>query len=63
MFCVVAPVDQVHEVPLLAMSVTESPAQNVVGPFGVIAATGTVMVTTVIVAVSEHPFALVTVTE
>ncbi|HVR40068.1 MAG TPA: hypothetical protein VMU84_13305, partial [Thermoanaerobaculia bacterium] len=36
--CVVAPFDQSHDAPALAVSVTLPPAQNVVGPLGVIVA-------------------------
>jgi hypothetical protein len=38
--CVVAPVDHTHDAALLAVSVTLPPAQNVVGPLGVIVAVG-----------------------
>lgn len=38
--CVVAPVDQSHDAPLFAVSVTLLPAQNVVGPDGVMVAVG-----------------------
>src|SRR5687768_7029310 len=38
--CVVAPFDQSHDAPLFAFRVTLSPAQNVVGPEGVMVAVG-----------------------
>jgi hypothetical protein len=38
--CVVAPFDQRYEEPALAVSVTDPPAQYVVGPEGVIVAAG-----------------------
>ena len=38
--CVVAPLDQSQDVPLFAFRVTLPPAQNVVGPDGVIVAVG-----------------------
>ena len=38
MDCVEAPLDQSHDVPLLAVSVTLPPLQKVVGPEGVIVA-------------------------
>jgi hypothetical protein len=61
--CVVAPVDQRYEEPALALSVTEPPAQNAVGPDGVIVAVGNALTVTVVaVLVLLQPFAFVTVT-
>jgi len=62
--CVVAPVDQRYVKPAGAVSVTEPPAQNAVGPDGVIAGVAglalTVTVTGALVAL--QPVAFVTVT-
>jgi hypothetical protein len=61
--CVVAPLDQRYDAPALAVSVTEPPAQNVVGPPAVIVATGGSFTTTVVGAeLALQPFAFVTVT-
>jgi hypothetical protein len=60
--CVVAPFDQRYEEPALAVSVTEPPAQNVVGPEAVIAATGVSFFVTVREARVLQPFAFVAVT-
>ena len=61
--CVVAPFDQAHEDPALAVSVTLPPSQNVVGPPAVMFATGFgLTVTAVADDVALQPFALVTVT-
>ena len=38
--CVVAPLDHRYDAPLLAVSVTEPPAQKLVGPLGVMVAIG-----------------------
>jgi hypothetical protein len=63
MDCVVAPFDQRYEEPELAVSVTEPPVQNVVGPDGVIVADGSAFTVTVVAAeVALQPLALVTVT-
>ena len=60
---VVAPFDQRYEAPALAVSVTEPPAQNVVGPEGVIVAEGSAFTVTAVAAlVALQPAALVTVT-
>jgi len=60
---VVAPVDHTHDEPALAVSVTEPPAQNVVGPEGVIVAAGSAFtITAVGVLVALQPFAFVTMT-
>jgi hypothetical protein len=62
--CVVAPVDQRYEEPALAVSVTEPPVQNVVGPEGVIVAVGAAFTVTVVAdEVALQPFAFVTATE
>ena len=62
--CVVAPVDQRYEALAGAVSVTELPSQNVVGPLavttGVVGSTFTV--TAVATLVALQPFAFVTVT-
>jgi hypothetical protein len=64
MDCVVAPFDHRYDVPLLAVSVTEPPAQNVVGPpVVIVAAGGAFTVTTVAAEVALQPLAFVTVTE
>ena len=61
--CVVAPFDQRYDAPALAVSVTEPPAQNVVGPDGVIVAVGVALTVTVVAAdVALQPFSFVTVT-
>ena len=61
--CVVAPLDQSHEVPSLAVSVTDSPAQNVVSSDAVMEAAGRSCTVTVVGDdVDAQPFALVTVT-
>jgi hypothetical protein len=60
--CVVAPFDQRYEAPLLAVSVTEPPAQNVVGPDEVIVADGSALTVTVVAEEALQPFAFVTVT-
>lgn len=61
--CVVAPFDQSHDVPALAVSVTEPPAQNVVGPDAPMVAAGFAFTVTAVEAESVlHPAALVTVT-
>jgi hypothetical protein len=59
----VAPVDQRYDVPPEAVSVTLPPAQNVVGPDGVIVAVGSGLTVTVCDAGGEvQPFASVVVT-
>jgi hypothetical protein len=64
MDCVVAPLDQRYDVPLLAVSVTEPPVQNVVGPPAVIVAVGFAFtVTTVAADVALQPLPFVTVTQ
>lgn len=61
--CVTAPLDQSHDEPLLAVSVTSSPAQNVVGPPAVIVAAGRGVAVTVMGAdVELQPLPSVTVT-
>ena len=61
--CVVAPVDQRYDAPLLAVRTTSSPAQNVVSPDALIVATGGgFTVTSVEEEVALQPEALVTVT-
>jgi len=62
--CVVAPFDQRYVKPAGALSVTLPPAQNVVGPFGVIVGVdGFAFTVTVVGAlVALQPFAFVTVT-
>ena len=61
--CVVAPLDHRSDAPLLAVSVTEPPAQNVVGPEAVIVADGNGLTVTVVAEdVALQPFALVIVT-
>src|SRR5260221_11935849 len=63
MACVVAPVDHSHDAPADAVSVTEPPLQNVVGPPAVIVACGLALtVTTVGALVAVQPLALPTVT-
>ena len=60
---VVAPLDQRYDEPALAVSVTEPPAQNVVGPEAVIDAAGRAFTVTAVGAdVALQPLALVTVT-
>jgi hypothetical protein len=60
---VVAPFDQRYEEPALAVSVTEPPVQNVVGPPALMVATGFAFtVTDVAAEVVLQPFAFVTVT-
>src|SRR6266850_6055029 len=56
--CVVAPFDQAYDAPLLAVSTTEPPAQNVVGPPAVIAGAGgfAFMVTVVGAEVALQPY-------
>ena len=64
MACVVAPLLHNHDAPAEAVNVTEPPAQNVVGPPGVMVAVGNgFTVTTVAADVAEHPLPFVTVTE
>ncbi len=61
--CVVAPFDQSHDEPADAVSVTEPPVQNVVGPDAVIVAAGlSLTITEVAALVALQPAALVTVT-
>jgi hypothetical protein len=60
--CVVAPVDQLYEAALFAVSVTDPPVQNDVGPLGVIVAVGAGVTVTLCVAAPVHPLASVTVT-
>ncbi len=61
--CVVAPFDQRYAEPADAVSVTETPEQNVVGPDAVTVATGlSLTVTDVAALVALQPAALVTVT-
>jgi hypothetical protein len=64
MDCVVAPVDHRYDALAGAVSVTEPPAQNVVGPLGVMAGVAglALTVTPVDALVVEQPFAFVTVT-
>jgi hypothetical protein len=58
-----APLDQRYDAPLLAVSVTEPPVQNVVGPEVVIVADGSALTVTVVAEeVALQPFAFVTVT-
>ncbi len=62
--CVVAPLLHNQDAPAEAVSVTEPPVQNVRGPLAVMFATGNgLTVTTVAAEVTEHPAALVTVTD
>jgi hypothetical protein len=59
----VAPVDQRYDAPALAVSVTEPPAQNVVGPEAVIVAVGRAFTVTVVgdeAALQPFPFVAVT---
>jgi hypothetical protein len=49
--------DQRKEEPPLAVRITEPPSQNVVGPLGVITATGAGFTVTVNEIVAEHPSA------
>ena len=61
--CVVAPFDHKYDEPAEAVSVTELPAQNVVGPEGVIVAIGLLFTVTAVDAeVAEQPLAFVTAT-
>ena len=61
--CVVAPLDQSHEEPADAVSVTEPPVQNVVGADAVTVAAGlSLTVTPVAALLVLQPAALVTVT-
>jgi hypothetical protein len=61
--CVVAPVDQSHDVAALAERVTLPPLQNVVGPLGVMVGFGGAFtVTAAGVLVALQPLPLVTVT-
>lgn len=62
--CVVAPFDQSQDEPVLAVSVTLPPWQNVVGPEAVIVGAGGVGLTLTETGAddAEHPLALVTVT-
>jgi hypothetical protein len=61
--CVVAPLLHAYELADDEVSVTESPRQNVVGPFGVIAGVGFGLTDTeTVAAVPVHPFTSVTVT-
>jgi len=63
MDCVVAPVDHEYDAAAGAVSVTEPPAQNVVGPLGAIVAVGNGFTVTAVAAlVALQPFAFVTVT-
>ena len=60
---VVAPLDHEYDAPLFAVSVTEPPEQNVVGPHGVmVAASAELTITLVAAEVALQPLALVTVT-
>jgi hypothetical protein len=60
---VTAPVLHKYEVPVLAVSITESPWQKLVAPDEVIVAVaGAFTVTAVAVEVAEHPFPFVTFT-
>ncbi len=58
----VLPFDHRYPVPPDPVRVTEPPAQNVVGPPGVITATGRELTLTAALSVSLQPLALVTVT-
>ena len=61
--CVVSPVDQSQEAPLLAVRTTLPPGQNVVGPDAVTVAAGEGLIETVVgVDVAAQPFPSVTVT-
>jgi len=64
MACVVAPFDHAYADPADAVSVTEPPAQNVVGPLGVIVgvdgAAFTVTFITALVALQPLAFVIVT---
>jgi hypothetical protein len=62
MLCVVSPVDHVYVAPLLALSITESPSQKIVGPSGVIVTSTGACSVTVMVAEEVH-CPLLTVTE
>ena len=62
--CVVAPLLHNHDDPPDAESVTDPPAQNVVGPTAVIVGAGNGFTVTVVAAdVAEQPLLSVTVTE
>jgi hypothetical protein len=50
-------VDQKNKIPPLPVRITESPAQNEVGPSGVMTATGFGLTVTTKVIVAEHPSA------
>lgn len=61
--CVVAPLDQSQEAPLLAVRITLPPAQNVVGPDAVTVAVGAGATETVVGDdVAAQPLPSVTVT-
>jgi len=60
---VVAPVDQRYETPPEAVSVTLPPAQNVVGPLGVIVAVGFAFTTSVVEPAADVQPLTVTVTK
>ena len=60
--CVVAPFDQRYDEAAEAVSVTLPPAQNLVGPEGVIVAVGLPLTVTTVTALAEQPFAFVMVT-
>ncbi len=61
--CVVAPFDQRYDAPADDVSVTQLPAQNVVGPSAVIVAVGFALTVTAVAAlVALQPAAFVTVT-
>jgi hypothetical protein len=60
---VVAPFDQRYDEPVLAVSVTDPPVQNEVGPEALIVAAGAGKAVTVVAEeVALQPFAFVTVT-
>jgi hypothetical protein len=62
--CVVAPLDQRYDVAALAVSVTDPPWQNAVGPLAEMVAVGLAFTVTVVAAlVALQPLAFVTVTE
>ncbi|MNY19287.1 hypothetical protein D3C86_1527120 [compost metagenome] len=66
MEAVVAPLDHKYVVPVLAVKVTEPPAQKVNGPPAVmVGAAGAALTVTVVVALAglRHPAGLVTCTE
>src|SRR5947209_20333796 len=60
--CVVAPLDQLYDVPALAVRVTLPPAQKDAGPLGVMVAVEELTVT-MVEAAFGHPVPSVTVTE